>query len=141
MPELPEVEVVRRGLDAHVVGRTITGVDVLHPRPLRRHLAGPTDFAASVTGRMSVSARGSRTFSDSAYVPISRLRLIISPLSKPASGRRTGVWALGSMAARLASVCDETWPTDSPVTMACAPLSRAIRSATRYMRRLRTTCQ
>ena len=51
MPELPEVEVVRRGLDAHVVGRTVTGVDVLHPRPVRRHLAGPADFAARVTGR------------------------------------------------------------------------------------------
>ncbi len=51
MPELPEVEVVRRGLEAHVVGRTITGVDVLHPRPVRRHLAGPDDFAARVTGR------------------------------------------------------------------------------------------
>ena len=50
MPELPEVEVVRRGLDAHVVGRTITGVDVLHLRPVRRHLAGPDDFAARLTG-------------------------------------------------------------------------------------------
>jgi formamidopyrimidine-DNA glycosylase len=57
VPELPEVEVVRRGLDAHVVGRTITGVDVLHPRPLRRHLAGPTDFAASLTGRRILAAR------------------------------------------------------------------------------------
>jgi formamidopyrimidine-DNA glycosylase len=56
VPELPEVEVVRRGLDAHVVGRSITGVDVLHPRPLRRHLAGPTDFAASVTGRRILAA-------------------------------------------------------------------------------------
>ncbi len=51
MPELPEVEVVRRGLESHVVGRTITGVDVLHPRPVRRHLAGPDDFAARITGR------------------------------------------------------------------------------------------
>jgi formamidopyrimidine-DNA glycosylase len=50
VPELPEVEVVRRGLDAHVVGRTITGVDVLHLRPVRRHLAGPDDFAARLTG-------------------------------------------------------------------------------------------
>jgi formamidopyrimidine-DNA glycosylase len=56
VPELPEVEVVRRGLDAHVVGRTITRVDVLHPRPLRRHHAGPTDFAASLTGRRILAA-------------------------------------------------------------------------------------
>ena len=57
MPELPEVEVVRVGLDAHVVGRTVIGVDVLHPRPVRRHLAGPDDFAASLTGRTFTAAR------------------------------------------------------------------------------------
>jgi formamidopyrimidine-DNA glycosylase len=57
LPELPEVEVVRAGLEAHVVGRTITAVEVLHPRPLRRHLAGPDDFAAALSGRMLVAAR------------------------------------------------------------------------------------
>ena len=57
MPELPEVEVVRRGLDAHVVGRTITGVDVLHLRPVRRHLAGADDFAARLTGHRVEAAR------------------------------------------------------------------------------------
>jgi formamidopyrimidine-DNA glycosylase len=57
VPELPEVEVVRRGLDAHVVGRTITGVDVLHLRPVRRHLAGPVDFAARLTGHRVEAAR------------------------------------------------------------------------------------
>ncbi|MCV7169539.1 MULTISPECIES: DNA-formamidopyrimidine glycosylase [Mycolicibacterium] len=48
MPELPEVEVVRRGLDAHVTGRTITAVRVHHPRAVRRHGAGPADL----TGRL-----------------------------------------------------------------------------------------
>ena len=46
MPELPEVEVVRRGLAAHVVGRTITAVRVNHPRAVRRHQEGPTDLTA-----------------------------------------------------------------------------------------------
>ncbi len=46
MPELPEVEVVRRGLDAHVVDRTITAVRVHHPRAVRRHEAGPADLTA-----------------------------------------------------------------------------------------------
>ncbi|OPX06791.1 bifunctional DNA-formamidopyrimidine glycosylase/DNA-(apurinic or apyrimidinic site) lyase [Mycobacterium sp. AT1] len=46
MPELPEVEVVRRGLDAHVVGRTITAVRVNHPRAVRRHQEGPVDLTA-----------------------------------------------------------------------------------------------
>ncbi|MCX6499950.1 MAG: bifunctional DNA-formamidopyrimidine glycosylase/DNA-(apurinic or apyrimidinic site) lyase [Arthrobacter sp.] len=50
MPELPEVEVVRRGLVSWVRGRTITGVDVLDPRSLRRHALGPEDFAGNLEG-------------------------------------------------------------------------------------------
>src|SRR4051812_36245043 len=46
MPELPEVEVVRRGLAAHIVGKTITAVRVIHPRAVRRHLEGPADLTA-----------------------------------------------------------------------------------------------
>lgn len=57
MPELPEVEVVRRGLEGHVLGRRIEAVDVLHPRPVRRHLAGPDDFASALTGRTFTAAR------------------------------------------------------------------------------------
>ncbi|MSO26623.1 MAG: bifunctional DNA-formamidopyrimidine glycosylase/DNA-(apurinic or apyrimidinic site) lyase [Candidatus Nanopelagicales bacterium] len=37
MPELPEVEVVRRGLAEHVTGRRINQVEVLHPRAVRRN--------------------------------------------------------------------------------------------------------
>ncbi|WP_425309582.1 bifunctional DNA-formamidopyrimidine glycosylase/DNA-(apurinic or apyrimidinic site) lyase [Ammonicoccus fulvus] len=51
MPELPEVESVRTGLVRHLTGRTISGVEVLHPRPVRRHLAGPADFAVTLVGR------------------------------------------------------------------------------------------
>ena len=50
VPELPEVEVVRRGLAAQVVGRRVEAVSVLHPRPLRRHPAGPDDFSARLVG-------------------------------------------------------------------------------------------
>jgi formamidopyrimidine-DNA glycosylase len=57
MPELPEVEVVRQGLQQHVVGRTIDKVSVLHPRAVRRHLAGPADFADALAGRPVGAAR------------------------------------------------------------------------------------
>ena len=57
MPELPEVEVIRRGLEQFVVGRRIAGVEVLHPRTVRRHLAGPADFAARLEGRVIDGAR------------------------------------------------------------------------------------
>ncbi|MFF4652356.1 bifunctional DNA-formamidopyrimidine glycosylase/DNA-(apurinic or apyrimidinic site) lyase [Streptomyces sp. NPDC001380] len=51
MPELPEVEVVRRGLDRWVSGRTVAETQVLHPRAVRRHTAGAEDFAARLAGR------------------------------------------------------------------------------------------
>jgi formamidopyrimidine-DNA glycosylase len=50
MPELPEVEVVRRGLHTHLVGRTMTGVRVHHPRAVRRHEAGPADLTGRLLG-------------------------------------------------------------------------------------------
>ena len=50
MPELPEVEVVRRGLQAHVAGKTITAVRVDHPRAVRRHVAGAADLTARLLG-------------------------------------------------------------------------------------------
>jgi formamidopyrimidine-DNA glycosylase len=51
MPELPEVETVRRGLERWMVGRTVAGVELFGPRTVRRHAAGPADFIARVTGR------------------------------------------------------------------------------------------
>ncbi|NUU29993.1 bifunctional DNA-formamidopyrimidine glycosylase/DNA-(apurinic or apyrimidinic site) lyase [Arthrobacter sp. C9C5] len=50
MPELPEVEVVRRGLVNWVRGRTITAVEVLDPRSIRRHALGVEDFAGNLEG-------------------------------------------------------------------------------------------
>ncbi len=57
MPELPEVEVVRRGLERHVTGRTIASVDVLHPRAIRRHVPGAIDFASRLVGHSLDAAR------------------------------------------------------------------------------------
>ncbi|WP_104107222.1 bifunctional DNA-formamidopyrimidine glycosylase/DNA-(apurinic or apyrimidinic site) lyase [Nocardioides sp. 616] len=57
MPELPEVEVVRRGLERHVVGTSLTGVEVLHPRPLRRDPLGPSGFTEAMTGRTVTAVR------------------------------------------------------------------------------------
>lgn len=50
MPELPEVEVVRRGLARWVRGRTVTGVEVLDPRSIRRHALGTEDFIGNIEG-------------------------------------------------------------------------------------------
>ena len=40
MPELPEVEVVRRGLHQHLLGRTIDTATIHHPRAVRRNTVG-----------------------------------------------------------------------------------------------------
>jgi formamidopyrimidine-DNA glycosylase len=56
VPELPEVEVVRRGLAQWVAGRTVAAVDVRHPRAVRRHLEGVDSFVAALTGRTLTAA-------------------------------------------------------------------------------------
>jgi formamidopyrimidine-DNA glycosylase len=56
VPELPEVEVVRRGLAQWVTGRAIAAVEVRHPRAVRRHLEGIDHFVAALTGRTLIDA-------------------------------------------------------------------------------------
>lgn len=50
MPELPEVEVVRRGLQEHLANRTIAAVRVHHPRAVRRHALGAADLTSRLLG-------------------------------------------------------------------------------------------
>ena len=57
MPELPEVEVVRVGLAAHVAGRTVRDVTVLHERAIRRHVEGAADFSGRLAGTTVEGAR------------------------------------------------------------------------------------
>lgn len=60
MPELPEVEVVRSGLERHLRGSVIESVEVVDPRSLRRDPEGPERFAAALSGRVlaDVARRG-----------------------------------------------------------------------------------
>ena len=50
MPELPEVEVVRAGLEPAAAGATVDRVEVLEPRSLRRHQGPSEDFVERLTG-------------------------------------------------------------------------------------------
>jgi formamidopyrimidine-DNA glycosylase len=91
MPELPEVEVVRRGLDRFITGRIVASVTVLHSRAIRGHLAGATDFAARLTGRRigGVRRRGKYLWAplDSAEAMVAHLgmsgQLLIRPADVP----------------------------------------------------------
>lgn len=60
MPELPEVETIRSGLDRHLVGRTVGDVEILHPRAARRHLLGDLDLSNRLRGKeiRDVARRG-----------------------------------------------------------------------------------
>jgi formamidopyrimidine-DNA glycosylase len=60
VPELPEVEVVRRGLTEHVLGRVVRDVELRGHRVARRHVAGPEDLTGRLAGRrvVAVSRRG-----------------------------------------------------------------------------------
>ena len=51
MPELPEVETVRAGIADHSLNRPVRAVRVVDARSLRRHLPGPAQFEAALTGR------------------------------------------------------------------------------------------
>ncbi|WP_298175923.1 bifunctional DNA-formamidopyrimidine glycosylase/DNA-(apurinic or apyrimidinic site) lyase [Saccharomonospora sp.] len=57
MPELPEVEVVRVGLEEHLVGRVVSSVEVLHPRAIRRHVPGEADFVGRLVGSKITAVR------------------------------------------------------------------------------------
>lgn len=56
MPELPEVEVVRAGLEPALVGSRIDTVEVFDPRSLKRHDARRGDFVGMLQGSMLLSA-------------------------------------------------------------------------------------
>ena len=56
MPELPEVEVVRAGLEPAVTGAEITAVTVYDERSLKRHAGPSEDFVERLDGRSIHSA-------------------------------------------------------------------------------------
>ncbi|GAA4763978.1 bifunctional DNA-formamidopyrimidine glycosylase/DNA-(apurinic or apyrimidinic site) lyase [Microbacterium gilvum] len=56
MPELPEVEVVRSGLEPAVAGAAVVAVEVLDPRALTRHPGTAADFEGRLAGRAITAA-------------------------------------------------------------------------------------
>jgi formamidopyrimidine-DNA glycosylase len=92
VPELPEVEIVRLGLEHGVAGRTIAAVDVVHPRAVRWHVAGAQDLIALLTGRrvLAVRRRGKYLWlpldsGDALQVHLGMSgQLLVVPAAKPA---------------------------------------------------------
>jgi formamidopyrimidine-DNA glycosylase len=57
VPELPEVEVVRAGLEPAVTGATVTSITVFDERSLRRHAGPSEDFVDRLEGRTMLAPR------------------------------------------------------------------------------------
>lgn len=86
MPELPEVETVRAGLEPWVTGATITAVDVRRDSCVRLLPGGPDQFRAMLTGMRVVA-------------PVRRGKFLWMPLEHPADAlaeRATPVEALSA---------------------------------------------
>lgn len=77
MPELPEVEVVRAGLEPAVTGSVIASVDVRDERALTRHTGGAAHFEAELTGRRISSAVRRGKF---LWMPVSDTEAIVTHL-------------------------------------------------------------
>jgi len=56
VPELPEVETIRRDLEKEVIGRRVKTVEVKGKRSVRRHKSGP-EFRSRLEGKRVVSIR------------------------------------------------------------------------------------
>ncbi len=76
-----------------------------------------------MAGRLGTSAQYSSTAAESGPVPMRFAAATISSLFMPTSGRRIGSRVASLIVARFTSVCDDTCPTASPVTIACAARS------------------
>ena len=77
MPELPEVEVVRAGLEPAVVGATVTAVTVFDERSLRRHLGPSEDFVDRLTGaELCVPSRRGKYLWIPLLAPASQMKAI-----------------------------------------------------------------
>jgi formamidopyrimidine-DNA glycosylase len=85
VPELPEVETVRAGIEKHVVGRTVATAAVLNPRAVRRDPAGPDGIAAAMAGRTFLRAerRGKYLWFTLGYAPDGENRHHIGRATQP----------------------------------------------------------
>lgn len=114
MPELPEVEVVRRGLVSWVRGRTITSVDVLDARSIRRHALGREDFVGNLVGATvtDVVRRGKflwlpLTDSAATHRPVASVNGEVSADSSPAVALMAHLGMSGQLLMQDAEVPDE----------------------------------
>ena len=92
MPELPEVETVRRGLESSVLGRRITGVEVRHPQVI----AGSAgDFERRVRGLIRAFRRKGKALAIELVPEGQNQKRAPADSSAPAGGARYHLVRLG----------------------------------------------
>jgi formamidopyrimidine-DNA glycosylase len=77
VPELPEVEVVRAGLEPAVTGATVESVTVYDERSLRRHPGPGEDFVDRLTGRRMLAPERRGKF---LWIPLVPTRTAVTSL-------------------------------------------------------------
>jgi len=97
VPELPEVEVVRRGLADHVVGRRIVAASFTGVRVARRHIPGPVDLAERIAGLDVTQARRRGKY----------LWLVLSQDGQPVHGLIAHLGMSGQLLVEAADAPDE----------------------------------
>ncbi|WP_277211695.1 bifunctional DNA-formamidopyrimidine glycosylase/DNA-(apurinic or apyrimidinic site) lyase [Isoptericola croceus] len=88
MPELPEVETVRDGLDRLVAGAVVRDAEVFRDYSVRRHDGGPAGFADQLRGRRLVGA-------------VRRGKYLWLPLADPRQGASAALLAHLGMSGQL----------------------------------------
>ncbi|MBO0594441.1 bifunctional DNA-formamidopyrimidine glycosylase/DNA-(apurinic or apyrimidinic site) lyase [Nesterenkonia sp. E16_7] len=91
MPELPEVEVVRRGISRWAMGRTVESVTVHDPRSLRRHALGAAldeparlgSFTTALTQQRLLAPQRRGKF---LWIPLDRSTTAATAAAQPGSG-------------------------------------------------------
>ncbi len=101
MPELPEVEVVRRGL-APLAGSVVESVEVFDERAITRHAGGAADFEARLTGAvLGEPARRGKFL----WIPLGHRRLPASgqfpPQDTPEAGNQSALLVHLGMSGQL----------------------------------------
>ena len=94
---------------------------------------------ASVTGRMGTAAHPDVLMIEMSKVPMRWAMSMISSLSSPIRGRTTGNPRSFCSARMFISVCEATWPSESPMMIPDAPMLCANLLATLCMVLLQRT--
>jgi len=111
VPELPEVETVRDGLDRLVVGAVVSDVVVFREYSVRRHDGGPDSFRDQLVGRRLDAAVRRGKFLWLPLAPGSTRLPLVEPVEAPAAALLAHLGMSGQLLVRGARPSGEQGPS------------------------------